>query len=152
MQPSDVVQQSPKRGPGAKATGLDAAEAHRPPVIHHILLELGREPGTHPFGDRQHVYHLYLPLLDDGRIDAEGWRKSRSLCRVRRQRPGEPEASGMILHGPGGGHWIFDYPGTAADESGFRLQDERFTVGEYISIKEDDERLHTFQVVSIKPL
>jgi hypothetical protein len=36
-------------------------------------------------------------------------------------------------------------------ECGFRLETERFTVGEYVSIKEDDGRLHTFQIVSIKP-
>lgn len=123
----------------------------RPPTVCHILLELGREPGTHPFGDPNHVYHLYLPLLPDGTIDAEGWRSSRALCRVRRQRPGEAEASGMIIHGPGG-RWFFDYPGMATDESGFRLDKERFVVGEYVSIREDDDRFHTFQVVSVKPI
>jgi hypothetical protein len=123
----------------------------KPPVISHILLELAREPG-HPYGDRSHAYHLYLPLLGDRRIDAEGWRRARALCRVRRQRPGEAEANGRILHGPGG-HWIFDYPETTEfDEAGFRLDTERFEVGEYISIREDDDRLHTFQVVSIKPV
>jgi hypothetical protein len=138
---------------------MDAAAPHsgsrgkpgmKPPAISHILLELAREPG-HPYGDRGHAYHLYLPLQANGRIDPEAWRRSRPLCRVRRLRPGEPEASGRILHGPGG-HWIFDYPGDAIDESGFRLEDERFTVGEYISIREDDDKLHTFQVISIKPI
>jgi hypothetical protein len=146
----NVVQSEPE-GLHQQAKEGGYRQQARLPLINHILLELGREPGSHPFGDRSHVYHLYLPLLEDGRIDAEGWRRTRALCRVRRQRPGEPAASGMILHGPGG-HWIFDYPGTAADESGFRLEDERFTVGEYISIKEDDDQLHTFQVVSIKPI
>ena len=144
MNPSDATQP-------AAAPSLQAGEARHPPVIYHILLELGREPGAHPFGDRLHTYHLYLPLLEDRRIDAEGWKASRALCRVRRQRPGENEATGLILHGAGG-NWYFDYPGAAADESGFRLQDERFTVGEYVSIREDDGRLHTFQVVSIKAL
>ncbi|HEY9012608.1 MAG TPA: hypothetical protein VIN06_16495 [Devosia sp.] len=149
MNPSDAIQ--PVSAPSVRAASSNAVEARQPPVIYHILLELGREPGAHPFGDRQHVYHLYLPLLEDRRIDAEAWKLSRALCRVRRQRPGEPEASGLILHGAGG-NWYFDYPGTAADESGFRLQNERFTVGEYVSIREDDDRLHTFQVVSIKAL
>jgi hypothetical protein len=121
-----------------------------PPAISHIVLELAREPG-HPQGDPAHVYHLYLPLLADGRIDADGWRRSRSLCRVRRARPGEVEASGQIRHGPGG-HWFLDYPGTQQDEAGFRLEDERFTIGEYVSIREDDDRLHTFRVTSIRPL
>jgi hypothetical protein len=129
--------------------GGKAAKA-KPPVIFHILLELAREPG-HPYGDRSHAYHLYLPLLADGRIDAEAWRRSRALCRVRLLRPNEEEASGRIIHGPGG-HWIFDYPGDAPDESGFRLANEHFTVGEYVSIREDDDTLHTFQVVSIKSI
>ena len=121
------------------------------PTIWHIALELAREPG-HPYGDADHAYHLYLPLQEDGSIDAEGWRRSRPLCRVRRLRPGRPEISGRILHGPGD-HWIFDYPDPRhPDEAGFRLEKERFVPGEYVSIREDDDRLHTFQVVSIKPL
>lgn len=121
------------------------------PVISHIALELAREPG-HPFGDRQHAYHLYLPLKNTGEIDVEGWRRSQSLCRVRRFRPNQPEVSGRILHGPGG-RWIFDYPDAseADDETGFRLDRERFVHGEYVSIREDDGKLHTFQVVSIRP-
>ena len=35
---------------------------------------------------------------------------------------------------------------------GFRLETERFTVGEYVSIKEDDGRFHTFQVISVKSI
>ena len=150
MYPPDAVQPTSSQTQ-SRAASEPASPHSQPPVIFHILLELAREPGVHPFGDRGHAYHLYLPLLEDGRIDAEGWRRARASCRVRRQRPGEQEAVGMILHGPGG-HWIFDYPGTADDESGFRFQNERFVVGEYISIKEDDEEMHTFQIVSIKPI
>lgn len=153
MYPIDVVQPNSS---GTKRRQQDSAHGHEaarlaPPVIYHILLELGREPGTHPFGDPGHLYHLYLPLLEDRSIDADAWRRSRAICRVRRQRPGESEASGLIVHGPGG-HWYFDYPGTATDESGFRLETERFTVGEYVSIKEDDGRFHTFQVISVKSI
>lgn len=131
--------------------GKEGDPSARPPVISHIVLELAREPG-HPFGDPGHAYHLYLPLLPDGLIDAEGWRRSRSLCRVRRLRKNRVETVGRILHGPGG-HWIFDYPdGELDDEAGFRLERERFVPGEYVSIREDDDRYHTFQVVSIKTL
>lgn len=122
-----------------------------PPPISHVTLVLAREPGSNPLGNSSHAYHLYLPLLADGRIDAAAWRQRRALCRVRRERPGEEAVTGLIIHGPGG-HWIFDYPGDATDEHGFRLETERFTVGEYVGIKEDDGRFHTFQVTSIKPL
>ena len=50
-------------------------------TISHITLELARET-EHPHGSNQHVYHLYLPLLPDGSIDAARWRKTRALCRV----------------------------------------------------------------------
>ena len=119
--------------------------------ISHIQLELAREPG-HPLGDRNHVYHLYMPLTADGHLDAEAWRNARSLCRVRRLRPGEAEARGRVVHGPGG-RWIFDYSVDTDrdDETGFHLGDERFIPGEYVSIREDDQKLHTFQVISVRP-
>ncbi|HEY0919295.1 hypothetical protein [Devosia sp.] len=123
-----------------------------PNPISHIILELAREPG-HPHGDRSHAYHLYVPLDEAGRIDAEGWRRERALCRVRRFRPGEAEARGQIVHGPGG-RWTFDYMEETSrdDEVGFRFGDERFVVGEYVSIREDDGDVHTFQVVQVKPV
>lgn len=119
--------------------------------VSHIILELAREPG-HPLGDPGHGYHLYVPLDEAGRIDAAAWRDHRILYQVRRFRPGEPEARGAVLHGPGG-RWIFDYTDKTGrdDETGFRFGDERFVVGEYVSIREDDGKMHTFQVVAVKP-
>jgi hypothetical protein len=119
------------------------------PAISHIVLELAREPG-HPQGDARHAYHLYLPLTADGRIDADAHRAASALCHVRRQRPGEPEARGRIRHGPGG-RWFFDYDAASDrdDEAGFRFGDERFVIGEYVSIREDDGREHTFRVRSV---
>ena len=118
----------------------------------HVVLELARESG-HPLGDRQHGYHLYVPLTGDGHIDAAAWREQRAACRVRRFRPGEDEAHGRLLHGPGGG-WSFSYGAgeDADDEVGFRLGEECLVPGEYVSIREDDGRLHTFQVISCKPV
>ena len=119
--------------------------------ISHIKLELAREPG-HPMGDRNHGYHLYLPLAADGRIDTAAWQKLRNACRVRRFRSGEDERHGRIVHGAHG-RWAFDYDGTSDfdDEAGFRFGDERFVPGEYVSVLEDDGRMHTFQVISIRP-
>jgi hypothetical protein len=122
----------------------------KPLPISHIALELAREP-DHPFGDRAHAYHLYLPLKSSGEIDVEGWRRSQQVCRVRRLRPNQPETSGRILQGPHG-HWIFDYVDTCEtdDRPGFRLDKERFVQGDCVLIREDDGNLHTFQVVSIR--
>ena len=118
--------------------------------ISHIALELARERG-HPLGDRAHGYHLYLPLTDNGHIDAEAFKKLKSLCRVRRFRPGETARQGRIVHGPGG-RWSFDYDESSDrdDEIGFRLAEERFVPGEYVSIQEDDGEMHTFQVMFVR--
>jgi len=120
--------------------------------ISHIQLELARELG-HPHGDRDHVYHLYLPLTADGHIDALAFRRSHTRCSVRRQRPGEAETRGRIIHGPGG-RWIFDYSDVTDwdNETGFKLKDEHFVPGEYVSIREDDSVMHTFQIISVKPV
>lgn len=117
----------------------------------HIHLELGREPG-HPFGDREHAYQLYLPLTGEGRIDAELWHKNAAICHVRRFRQNEQELRGAIRRGPGG-RWVFDYDlkSDADDETGFRLTDERFVQGEYVSIHENDGKMHTFQIISVRP-
>ena len=119
-------------------------------AISHILLELAREPG-HPQGDRNHGYHLYLPLTEDGVIDVAAYERSRSSCRIRRFRPNEAEVHGRVLHGPGG-RWFFDYDldRDTDNEAGFRLGTERFVPGEYVSVREDDGKLHTFQVILVR--
>lgn len=120
-------------------------------ALTHIMLELAREPG-HPTGDRNHGYHLYLPLTGEGKIDVAAWKQAPASCRVRRFRPNEEEAHGRVRLGRNN-RWIFDYDGRSEfdDEMGFRLGDEPFVPGEYVSIREDDGKLHTFQVVSARP-
>jgi hypothetical protein len=120
-------------------------------TISRIVLELARE-AEHPFGDSTHGYELHLPLTPSGQIDPAAWRKHRDFCRVRKFRSGADELRGRILHGPGG-RWSFDYDDASGrdDEHGFRLKDERFVPGEYISIRESDGKMRTFQVVSVRP-
>ena len=52
--------------------------------------------------------------------------------------------------------WGMSVLGISAPRKGrvspHRLERERFVPGEYVSIREDDGRYHTFQVVSIKPI
>jgi hypothetical protein len=38
------------------------------------------------------------------------------------------------------------------DESGYRFGDHPFVTGEYVSIREHDEDMNTFRVVSVNPL
>lgn len=120
-----------------------------PASFRHIRLLLAREKG-HPGGDGEHGYDIVAPLDADGRIDAEVFKAHRDLCRVRRFRPDEDDAVGKLVHGPGG-RWSFDYDSADPndDEVAFRFGDESFTVGEYISIREDDGDMHTFVVVQV---
>lgn len=120
-------------------------------TLYRIELELAREPG-HPEGDPNHTYRLHLPLTDDGHVIQSGTRDMPDLCRVVRKRPGEDAVGGRILRGPGG-RWLFDYSdaSTLDDEVGFRLSEERFVPGEYVSIREDDGKMHVFRIVSVQP-
>jgi hypothetical protein len=119
-------------------------------ILYRIALELAREPG-HPEGDLNHRYRLYLPLTSEGFIDVAGFSNLPDWCRVVRDRPGEEPAHGRIKRGPGG-RWLFDYSdaSTRDDEVGFRLSEECFVPGEYVSIREDDGKTHPFRVVSVE--
>lgn len=58
---------------------------------------------------------------------------------------------GHLVRKPGG-QWAFHYDihGDADDdESGYRFDQHRFALGEYVSIREQDDRLRTFRVVKV---
>jgi hypothetical protein len=71
---------------------------------------------------------------------------------VTRLRPDQEDRHGYLVHRQGGG-WAFHYDKAAnmPDEVGFHFADERFSVGEYVSIKEHDH-LHTYRVSSVSYL
>src|SRR5690606_11468843 len=117
-----------------------------------ITLELAREP-EHPHSDREHGYLLRLPLDAEGSIDSAAYRKNPGLCSVTRQRPDEERRAGRVCRGPGG-RWGFDYDDATSndDEACFRLSEEMFVLGEYVSIREYDGKLLTFQVVFVRPV
>lgn len=121
------------------------------PRLSHIIMELARVP-EHPYGDRRYGYHFYLPLTQEGRIDLAVPRRMRDRCRVRRFRPDADERHGRILHN-GDGAWHFDYDDAsqADDETGFTWSQERFVPGAYVSIRENDGRSRTYQVISVRP-
>ncbi|MEL6662323.1 MAG: hypothetical protein AAFR33_04905 [Pseudomonadota bacterium] len=121
-----------------------------PESFRRIHLELAREPG-HPSGDGKHGYDILAPLTEDGFLDGEAWKKSKDLARIKRFRPGEEDAMGHIVHGPGG-RWFLSYDNDKDGdlERGFRFQDEQFVVGEYVSIREDDGEVHTFRVTDVR--
>ena len=118
-----------------------------------IRLELARDH-EFPEGSSRHGYEFVAPLDAGGRIDAEAWKKVRPQCRVVRFWEGEEDEIGHLLR-KGGGFWAFHYDihGDADDdEAGYRFASHVFKPGEYVSIREQDDRLRTFQVISVQEL
>ncbi len=125
--------------------------ASLPAQFRSIRLELARER-DHPEGDVGIAYAIIVPLDAQGRIDGKLWREHREACRVARLRPEANDIHGHLIHRQGGG-WAFHYEGNAdtPDEIGFHFADERFVLGEYVSINEAG-KMHTYRVASITHL
>ncbi len=120
-------------------------------ALKRIRLELARDPDF-PAGSPEHGYAFTAPLGDDGHIDATAWKANRDLCRVRRFWGDEPEQLGHLVRKPGGS-WAFHYDIGGAeddDEAGYRFGDHPFRLGEYVSIRDEDDRLRTFHVTAIR--
>lgn len=118
------------------------------PKFRHVRLLLAREKG-HPAGDQKAGYDLLVPLDDGGHLDPHEWKTHQALCRVRRFSDEGAAQIGQLRRKPGG-QWYFDYEeGDRDDEIGFRLGEERFIIGEYVSIGKKDA-LHTYQVARVE--
>lgn len=123
-------------------------------MLHHITLHLARSKDF-PEGSPRHGYEITAPLDESGHLDQAEWREKRLQCRVRRFWPGEPDRQGRLIHRAGGADgatWLIDYDldRVTDDEAGYRLGKHRFVPGEYVTILDEDEKLHTFQVVAVK--
>ena len=125
--------------------------ASLPPQFRQFRLALARGPG-HPEGDAEVAYIIVAPLNSEDRIDVKLWREHREACRVVRQRPSEPDQHGRLVHRPGGG-WALHYDDEAglSDEVGYHFAEERFIVGEYVSIN-DRGKMHTYRVTTVSHL
>jgi len=119
-----------------------------PREFRRIRLELARERG-HPAGSSRDGYEIIAPLNRDGHIDAKLWHAHREACGVTRFRANEDDEVGHLVHR--GNTWAFHYDvaGEDDDETGYRFGDERFVVGEYLSVQEDDNQ-HTYRIVSVE--
>jgi hypothetical protein len=128
--------------------------AKLPHELKRIRLNLARSKDF-PSGSARHGYEFVAPLDATGHIDPTLWRANREHCGVRRFWGGE-EQVGKLVHRPGGkehSRWVFDYDDTAEadDEAGYRFAAHAFTPGEYVSIRDEDGDMHTFQVVVVEP-
>lgn len=121
-----------------------------------IRLELARSK-KFPQGSARHGYEFVAPLNPNGHIDAAAWKANRAACWVKRFWAGEEDQVGKLVHKPGGqehARWIFDYDDTADDddEAGYRLGSHAFRPGEYVSIRDAENEIHTFSVASVQSL
>lgn len=126
-----------------------------PHTFKRIRLNLARSK-EFPQGSSKRGYEFVAPLDASGHIDVALWKQHRDHCRVHRFWEGEDDEIGHLVHRPGGpehGRWVFDYNPTRADddESGYRFGAHAFRVGEYVSIRDEDGEMHTFQVASVEP-
>jgi hypothetical protein len=116
-----------------------------------IRLELARDKDF-PSGSSQHGYEFVAPLDGNGRIDPAEWQKRRNECSVLRFWGSAEHEHGWLLRGPRGA-WSFHYERAGDidvdDETGYRFGDHVFRPGEYVSIREADEELRTFRVVTV---
>ncbi|KQW20618.1 hypothetical protein ASC80_10285 [Afipia sp. Root123D2] len=124
--------------------------ASLPAQFRQVRIVLAREPG-HPEGDTEVAYTFIAPIDTEGRINEKLWRAHRDACRVARHRPNEESQLGHLVYHAGG--WGFHYDGEAnlPDEAGYHFGDERFVVGEYISINEHGQ-MHTYRVTTVSHL
>lgn len=113
--------------------------------LRHIRLELAREPG-HPHGDPGIGYDIVAFLDAEGRLDPAACRSDADRCRVRRFVKDTTVATGRLRHTTGD-RWVLDFEGADREDAiGYRLGDERFVLGEYVSIVGADEITHTYSV------
>ena len=112
-----------------------------------VRLELARSK-EFPEGSNRHGYEFVAPLDGAGYLDASTWKSVRDRCRVHRFWGAGDEDIGHLVHRPGGS-WAFHYDveGDEDDEAGYRLGSHSFNIGDYVSVKDDDDVLHTFRVV-----
>ena len=123
-----------------------------PHSFKRIRLNLARSK-EFPQGSTRHGYEFVAPLDDNSHIDVEQWKKHKEHCCVRRFWEGQDDEIGQLVHRPGGpehGRWVFDYNPKRADddESGYRFGAHTFRQGEYVSIRNEDGEMHTYQVAS----
>jgi hypothetical protein len=120
-------------------------------LLRRVRLLLARDHDF-PEGSTERGYDFIAPLDAKGHIVLEAWKQLKDRCRVRRFWPEEPEEVGHVVHKPGGA-WAFHYDihgDPSRDESGFRFERHAFIPGEYVSIREQNDVLRTFRVVSVR--
>ena len=124
-----------------------------PHAFKRIRLHLARSK-EFPSGSSHHGYEFVAPLDAKGHIDVALWKVHSNDCWVRRFWQGHDDQHGVLVHKPGGvehARWVFDYDKSRDDddEAGYRFGSHRFSLGEYLTLRDQDAE-HTFMVVSVE--
>lgn len=122
-------------------------------TLMHVRLELARDHDF-PEGAKDCGYEFVAPLNGEGKLDPQIWKSERAQCSVTRFWRGSKPEIGHLVRKPGGS-WAFHYDvfgDEDDDETGYRFSQESFVVGEYVSIREHDDKMRTFRVVSVRDL
>lgn len=114
-------------------------------TLYNVRLELARTRDL-PEGSALHGYEFVAPLDATGHLDAEEWRRSKTVCVVRRFNKGEDDERGVLVHQGQG--WRFDYDKRSRDDDEplFKLDRHIIKQGEYVSITEHDGVTRPFKV------
>ena len=120
-----------------------------PAALKVVRLNLARNK-EHPDGSDEYYYRFTAPLDENGRLDAALWKKAKDRCRVVRFWGGEEEDIGHLVHHGTSWGFHYDLSGDEGDEFGFKLGNHLFVPGEYVSIRDDEGKLNTFQVVTVQ--
>ena len=122
-------------------------------LLRRVRLELARDHDF-PNGSSERGYDLIAPLDAKGHIVLAAWKEPKDRCRGRRFWAKEADEVWHVVH-KRGGVWAFHYDihgDPSHDESGFRFERHAFLPGEYVSIREQDDVLRTFRVVSVRDI
>jgi len=121
-------------------------------MLSQIMLHLARNPDAGVVeGDSSRGYVLVAPLTDEGLLDEEAWREHKADCTVRAFAPGVPPRVGRLARR--GHNWFFDYDRTETDddEPVFKLEQHKFEVGEYVTIKDKADTPLVYRIDSTEP-
>lgn len=119
--------------------------------LYRVRVTLARN-SQFPEGSPTRGYDFIVPLTEAGTLDPAAWKVHSKDCLVHRFWEGEAPQHGLLMHK--GQHWFIDYDlKTQGDEEPFyRLASHAIEEGNYVSITEQDGAMHTFHIVSVKPL
>jgi hypothetical protein len=120
-----------------------------------ITMNLARTKAF-PDGSIRHGYEFVAPLDINAHIDVRSWKDKKGTCIVHRFWGDDPIKRGSLVHRAGGDKgatWGFDYDHKthADDEAGFRFGEHAFKPGEYVSIRDPDGDMETYQIVTVRP-